>query len=126
MKSVDTIILVLTRLYYYLNTLRAIVIPRLREEIIGPNPLPALLAASEAANSTGRRLPQWKIEQQQREQQKYVSGGAQSTGYGNNPASSFPPTGYSQQTQGNHSPYQHQHQPVHNPVQFGMANNRYR
>ena len=124
MKSVDTIILVLTRLYYYLNSLRAIVVPRLREEIIGPNPFPALLAASEAANSPGRRLPQWKLEQQQRAQQEYLNGGVQSSGYGNNNVSSFPQSGYSQQTQGNHSPYQHQ--PVHNPVQYGMANNRYR
>ena len=128
MKSVDTLISVLTRLYYYLNALRAIVIPRLREEIIGPNPLPALLAASETASSAGRLLPQWKIEQQQREEQKYLNGGIggpQSSAHASNNASFLPESGYSQQTQGNHSPYRQQRQPVHNPVQYGMANNQY-
>ena len=60
--------------YYYLHTLRAIVIPKLDVNVIGPNPLPALIAEYDAKNNTTRKLPQWKIDQQQREQQMHLTG----------------------------------------------------
>ena len=75
MKSIDAIIILMTRLYYYLHTLRAIVIPKLDVNVIGPNPLPALIAEYDAKNNTTRKLPQWKIDQQQREQQMHLTGG---------------------------------------------------
>lgn len=83
MKSIDTVIIVMTRLYYYLYTLRAIALPKLDVNIIGQNLLPTLIAAMDAKNNThtNNSLPQWRLQQQQREQQLHLTGGIGDEGH---------------------------------------------
>jgi hypothetical protein len=68
MKSVDVLINVLTRLYYYVYTMKTVVTPKLNEAIIGENPLPTLMAAVNAQAEKTQQLPQWKLQQQRQQQ----------------------------------------------------------
>ena len=48
--------------------MKAVVTVKLKEKIIGENPLPALMAAANSQGDSSKQLPLWKLQQQRQEQ----------------------------------------------------------